>query len=266
MSRIICQFSCGAASAVATKLAIAQYWMDHEILIINAFIVNEHPDNRRFADDCERWFGYPITVLRDERFGADTHQVWKRERFLRSPAGAPCSRALKRKVLDAVKLPDDIVVFGYTAEEVDRLVDFKSHNPHLRVIAPLIDLGLGKQDCKAMIERAGIALPAMYQLGYDNANCIGCVKGGKGYWRAIREDFPEQFAAISAIEQDLGPKAYLFKGRPIVVETEYGPVMKAGGRTSLADLGDGPVRRNEELPSCSFYCEIAEMSFTEQPA
>ena len=25
MSRIVCQFSCGAASAVATKLAIAQY-------------------------------------------------------------------------------------------------------------------------------------------------------------------------------------------------------------------------------------------------
>ncbi|RML73278.1 hypothetical protein APX70_04692, partial [Pseudomonas syringae pv. maculicola] len=61
------------------------------------------------------------------------------------------------------------------------------------VIAPLIDRGLGKEDCKAMIQRAGIELPVMYRMGYDNANCIGCVKSGEGYFRAIREDFPEQF-------------------------------------------------------------------------
>jgi hypothetical protein len=55
-SRIVCQFSCGAASAVATKLAIAQYGATHEVVIINAFLANEHPDNRRFADECAAWF------------------------------------------------------------------------------------------------------------------------------------------------------------------------------------------------------------------
>lgn len=31
-----------------------------------------------------------------------------------------------------------------------------------------------------MVLRAGIELPLMYRMGYDNANCIGCVKGGEG--------------------------------------------------------------------------------------
>jgi hypothetical protein len=63
--RIVAQFSCGAASAVATKLALAQH--GDNCVILNAFLLEEHQDNRRFAADCERWFGRSITVLRDER-------------------------------------------------------------------------------------------------------------------------------------------------------------------------------------------------------
>ena len=31
----------------------------------------------------------------------------------------------------------------------------------------------------------------MYDLGYPNNNCIGCIKGGMGYWNRIRKDFPD---------------------------------------------------------------------------
>ncbi|KAI3478161.1 hypothetical protein L1887_59952 [Cichorium endivia] len=71
------------------------------------------------------------------------------------------------------------MVFGYTVEEADRLEDFRDRNPDRPVLAPLIDAGLSKEDCKAMILRAGIELPLMYRMGYDNANCIGC-SGGAG--------------------------------------------------------------------------------------
>ena len=30
-------------------------------------------------------------------------------------------------------------------------------------------------------------------MGYNNNNCIGCIKGGMGYWNKIRVDFPEVF-------------------------------------------------------------------------
>ena len=97
-----------------------------------------------------------------------------------------------------------------------------------------------------MILRAGIELPFMYRKGYDNANCIACVKGGEGYFRAIREDFPEQFEELCKVQDELGPGSYLHRDR------------KTEERYSLRDLGDGPIRRNEKLPACSFFCELAE--------
>jgi hypothetical protein len=246
LPRIVCQFSCGAASAVATKLALAEYGSTHDVQIINAFLANEEADNRRFAQDCEAWFGQPITVLRDEKYGADAHEVFRRERYMKGRTGAPCTKILKRRLLDTWKQPGDVMVFGYTAEEAERLDDFRERNPDRPVIAPLIDRGLGKEDCKAILLRAGIELPLMYRMGYDNANCIGCVKGGEGYFRAIRQDFPEQFEALCLIQDELGPGSYLFRNRDTNV------------RFSLRDLGNGPVRRNEKIPSCSFFCEIAE--------
>lgn len=250
MERIICQFSCGAASAVATKLTLAKYAATHEVLIVNAFIQQEHDDNRRFLAECEQWFGRPITVLRDEKYNASTVEVFRRERFMKGPRGAPCTKILKRRLLSQLERPGDVIVFGFTAEEADRADDFRERNPDRPMIAPLIDAGLGKEDCKAMVLRAGIELPLMYRMGYDNANCIGCVKGGMGYWRAIREDFPEQFEELARVQEEIGPGANLHLDR------------KTNERFSLRALPAGEARRNEKLPSCSFFCEMAEQEYS----
>lgn len=249
MSRIVCQFSCGAASAVATKLVLAQH---PDALILNAEIVNEHPDNRRFLVDCERWFGKPITVLRDEQYGADVLEVFRRVRYIKGPHGASCTTRLKRGLLRTFEQPGDVLVLGFTAEEQDRYDDWLENWPNRPVLVPLIERGLTKEDCKAMVQRAGIEIPAMYRLGYENANCIGCVKGGLGYFRAIREDFPEQFAALAAIEADIGPSAWILRHRS-------GPL--DGQRFPLSELPPGPAIRNENVPSCGLFCESAEQEY-----
>lgn len=252
MHSIVCQFSCGAASAVAAKIVLTQH-AGADVQIVNAFLVNEHEDNRRFASDCEAWFGRPITVLRDTKYGADVIQVFRRRQFMMGPRGAPCSGALKRDLLDAWKRWDDAIVLGFTMEEVDRFEDFQERNQKLKVLAPLIDAGLSKDDCKAMVLRAGIALPMMYRLGYDNANCIGCVKGGEGYWRAIREDFPTVFEANCLVQDEIGPGSWFLRYRS-------GP--RKNERFPLRDLPAGPAHRNEKLPSCSFFCEMAEQDYS----
>lgn len=253
MSRTICQFSCGAASAVATKLILSERGAgDSVVAIVNAFIREEHPDNRRFLSDCERWFGVPITVLRDEKFNASTLEVFRRERYLKGQAGAPCSRALKRDLLDAFRKPGDVMVLGFTIEEQDRFDRFVDAHNDVKVRVPLIERGLGKADCLAIIERAGLELPMMYRMGYQNANCIGCVKGGEGYWNKIRRDFPEQFNAIADIQEAIGPGAYLFRDR------------ETGVRYSLRQLPPDRGRyQDEPAISCSFFCEIAERELTE---
>lgn len=250
MTRIVCQFSCGAASAVATKLVLAQRKEADDVHILNAFIKQEHPDNRRFLANCESWFGQPVTVLRDEAYGASTIEVFRRRQFMKGPRGAPCTTQLKRKLLAAWEQPGDVLVLGFTAEEVDRADDFRERNPDRPILTPLIDAGLGKEDCKGMVERAGIVLPLMYRMGYDNANCIGCVKGGEGYFRAIKEDFPDQFEELCQVQDAIGPGAYLHRDRTTNI------------RYSLRDIPPGEARRNEKLPSCSFFCELAEQEYT----
>lgn len=245
--RTLCHFSCGAASAVATKLILSQD-REAEVVILNAFVVEEDRDNRRFLADCEKWFNHPITVLREQKYGASVHEVWRKRRFLNGGImGASCSVVLKHELMDALALPDDIHALGYTAEETVRADRFAAARPTLRVSFPLIERGLTHADCLAMVERAGIEIPRMYRLGYRNANCVGCCKGGEGYWNKIRVDFPETFIAVQEIQESIGPNSYFFRDR------------KTGERIGLKQL-DRKAGREQKEPeiSCSFFCDMAE--------
>ena len=249
MSRLVSNFSCGAASAVATRLVITQY-PDREMLIVNAFIEEEHPDNQRFLNECETWFGRPILQVRDEKYGASAFEVFRRKRFITGMGGAPCSKALKRDILDAVRQPTDTVVLGYTAEEQDRFDRWIDANNGQAAICPLIEKGLMKTDCLAILERAGIKLPTMYELGYQNNNCIGCVKGGLGYWNKIRRDFPETFERMADLQEFIGPKAFFLK------LNENG--IKNSRYVSLRQLPPDVGRYSDEPSiSCGLFCEAA---------
>lgn len=131
MSRIVCQFSCGAASAVATKLMLMEKYPYPPLIIVNAFLMEEHADNRRFLADCERWFAHPVLVLRDEVYGASTDEVWRRKRYIKGPRGAPCSLELKRKLLAKISDPGDLNVIGYTVEEVDRFDELRERSAQI---------------------------------------------------------------------------------------------------------------------------------------
>lgn len=250
MTRIVCQFSCGAASAVATKLVLAKNPGLGKVAIVNAFIKEEDDDNRRFLADCEDWFGDRVTVLRDEKYGASIDEVWRRKQYMKGMHGAPCSSMLKRKVLDAWKQPDDVIVFGFDATEADRFEDFQERNPNIHAIAPLIDAGLGKEDCLAMVDRAGIELPLAYRQGFSNANCPGCPKGGEGYWNHVRFVRPEVFKARMERQESIGPGAYFFRNRA------------TGERFGLKDLDPNAGRHDEVAPACSFFCDMAEQEYS----
>ena len=99
--------------------------------------------------------------------------------------------------------PDDIHIFGYTVEEKKRAEKFENYNPELFVDWILIEKGVTKENCLGMLWKSGIKLPEMYNLGYNHNNCIGCVKGGMGYWNKIRKDFPKHFDKMAKIERKI---------------------------------------------------------------
>lgn len=244
IKRIVCHFSCGAASTVATKLAIEKYRNSGiPIVILNIFLHREHPDNARYLGDCEKWFGIPITVIRDEKYNADPHEVWRRVRYIVNPTGAACTRVLKRELGAAYWRPGDLDVFGFTADEAHRLDDFIDANAHRNACAPLIESSISKAAALAEVKGAGLELPVMYRLGYRNNNCIGCPKGGAGYWNKIRVDFPEVFEDVAWIEEMLGAR---------ISQVQKNGVRR---RVTLNELPPDAGRYEAEPDiSCSYVC------------
>lgn len=185
-------FSCGAASAVAAWLAVRKYGDECEVVYCDT-MVTEHPDNARFFADVERWIGRKITVVRSDKY-ATIDEVFERTRYMAGIAGARCTSELKKLPREAFQNPDDIHIFGYTSDEQRRADKFEENNPSLRVEWLLIDEGVTKDACLALLVAGGISLPAMYQLGFDHNNCLGCVKAtSAGYWNRTRRLFPDVF-------------------------------------------------------------------------
>src|ERR1019366_6115848 len=158
--------------------------------------------NHRFFDDVQSWLGVPIKILRSEKY-SDIYDVFERTRFLKGPHGARCTTELKKSVRHAYQEADDIHALGYTVDEPGRVAQFKRENPEVVTDFPLVRHGIDKRETLRRLVAAKIELPAMYALGYKNNNCIGCVKGGIGYWNKIRQDFPDAFNRMAAMERKL---------------------------------------------------------------
>lgn len=252
--RLVSWFSCGTASAVNTKLAIRAYAATHDIVVARCLVPEEHPDNDRFAADCSAWFGYPIKNLRSSEY-LSCEDVWTRRRYMAGPGGAICTVEMKKVVRHTFEREwkPDVQAFGYTADETLRVARFQCQNPEVRLISLLIEHGLSKADCHAMVERAGIALPAMYRLGFANANCIGCVAAqSPGYWNRVRRHFPDVFRQRAELSRQLGVR--LVKG-----------TSGARERLFLDELSPTIMGEDGPTPECSLLCALAEDTLAERP-
>lgn len=205
--KVICWFSCGITSAVACKQAINKYGKEN-VIIYYIEIGSAHPDNERFIEDCEYWFGMMIKRVRSKRY-SDQFEVIEGERYVNGPGGAKCTKELKKLVRFKVQSQyptGTLQVFGFefSLKEINRAVRFLQQYPETSPRFPLIESRIVKDECAYILTEAGILLPAMYILGYSNNNCIGCVKGGKGYWNNIRIDFPAYFLRMAELEREIG--------------------------------------------------------------
>jgi hypothetical protein len=148
---------------------------------------------------------------------------------------------LKKEVRKSVEreldFPPQVFGFEYSKREINRAVRFQQQNSHTKPVFPLIERMMTKEMCADLMLKNGIQLPQMYLLGFRNNNCIGCVKGGKGYWNKIREHFPDVFEKMAQVERDVNRSCINGKFLDELTETEG---------------------RNEEpiLPDCGTFCEI----------
>lgn len=170
-------------------------------------IENQYSDSMRFIKDCESALGKPMQILQSPYKSVEN--VIKTFRYINGTVGAKCTEVLKkrpRKEWEYEHKDFDITyVWGFDVEERNRADRLLESMPDFRHEFPLIEKGLSKADVHGMFERLfDFPRPQMYDMGYKNNNCVGCVKGGMGYWNKIRIDFPEVFDRMAKLEREIG--------------------------------------------------------------
>jgi hypothetical protein len=210
---------------------------------------SEHSDNVRFMADCEAWFGLAVTRLRSDRYES-TWDVWQKRRYLAGINGALCTTELKVMPRLSWQRPTDVHVFGYTADgpDVDRARRLRANYPELTIHTPLIERGITKEACLAMVANAGIALPPVYALGFKNNNCLPCVKAtSAAYWALVRKTFPDKFDRMAKLSRELDTKLCRINGE----------------RAFIDEIPADHPTTNPVQPSCDFLCAIAEQEYAQ---
>ena len=222
---------------------VAGYLADNVDEYIYIDVEDQHPDSLRFIHDCEQFFGKKVTILHS-LFYSNVEQVCLSVRYVNGVHGAPCTRALKKQVRKRWELDhmteDLTYVWGMDCNEKHRADRIIEGFPQVKHEFPLIDKGFTKEDAHGICRQLGIRRPEMYNLGYNNNNCIGCVKGGAGYWNKIRKDFPDVFNARAKMEREIGHS-----------------ILKD---CFLDELPTDKGRMSEEImDECSILCQLAIM-------
>lgn len=244
---MIVWFSHGAASSVALKMAIQNHSEEFQVEGVCCDTrPSENSDNYRFTTDVESWVGQQIQFVRSKKYKT-VDEVFEKERFMSGPKGARCTVELKKKPRWQFATLDDVNVFGFTAGERRRAKDFTQRNPEMKLKWLLIELGISKADCYQIVKDAGIMLPLMYRLGFDNNNCPGCVKAtSPWYWDMTRTHFPDVFERRCRQSRAIGAKLVEMKGV----------------RIFLDELPPGPFKRykRKENLSCGPECGISTVA------
>lgn len=286
--RLVCWYSHGAASLIATKLAIKnqpKLYPDHEVIVACIYIQDEMQEPERDSA-VEDFLGQKIVYLKDEKYNASVDTVIKKTRYMSGVYGARCTKELKKAVRIAWQREDDVHVFGFDCKEGERRINnLYDTEPDIDGYFPLVDEEYTKQDCFSVLTEAGLSMPKMYLLGYHNNNCIGCLKaGGAGYWNKIRIDFPEIFkkrseqekllnVAMVSMSRDKFMRDYPVEFEKMVDEWEdrykSSNKKRANGEVYIYKVSLIPLRylppsagshRDLDIGDCGFICEIKERS------
>ena len=159
-----------------------------------------------------------------------------------SPQGAPCTMLLKRQACQHWQNDNkpDWHVLGFTYDEQKRHERFILTETD-RVIPVLIARKVTKAMCYDYLRSEGIRIPVMYEYGFPNANCIGCVKSASPtYWNMVRKHFPEVFDDRSEQSRRLGVKLVNHKGKRIYLD-------------ELPENAKGHDMKS--MPECGLFCE-----------
>jgi hypothetical protein len=238
----------GVNSAVMAHMALLD---DPEIVVAHCDLgASVHEDSHRFINDLEQWYGKEIIRLKSPKYGT-IDDVFEDRGYLSGINGAPCTGAMKFAPRMDFELPSDTHLWGYTADKADaaRFHRMQESYPFLKQRSPLVEMGLKKQDTHAILRQHGVKRPYVYEIGFPNGNCIGCVKAtSPNYWALIRKHFPEVFARRADQSRRFGKDGVRLtrvKGERVFIDE-----IPADWPTTM---------RGQKWGGCGFHCATEDM-------
>jgi hypothetical protein len=208
----------GLASWAAGKL-VAKAHGPANLIHLFADVNWEDEDTYRFLPEAVENIGGRFVRVSD---GRTPWQLFHDKRFVGNNRVAPCSKTLKRDLMDAwlAENCDPACTTIYVGlmwferhrwegrwEKVKGVMKWK---PGIRerfadagwkAEAPLLATQMSKPDLQAWLEREGISPPRLYDEGWPSNNCGGrCVKQGQRGWAHLLKHRPESYAEVERLE------------------------------------------------------------------
>ena len=221
--RHIVNFSAGLSSWAAAR-RVADFYGTDNLTLLFADTRKEWSDAYRFLRDAARNIGVPVTRIAD---GRTPWQVFRDERYIGNSRVDPCSKKLKRKLLDSwhrenCDPKDTVIHVGLRWDEMNRFERFRDAIAPWIVDAPLMwKPFIYPSDLAKMARDVGLEPSDTYAAGFPHDNCSGaCVKAGQAQWRLLLRVRPEVFAENEQEEESM--REYLGKDVSILSETVNG--------------------------------------------
>lgn len=189
-------FSGGVCSWATAKRVIERHGKDGVVLLF-ADTKMEDEDLYRFLDQAAENVGAPLVKIAD---GRTPWEVMRDERMIANSAHDPCSRVLKRELLDRWRkehgnAEDTTVYLGLDWTEQHRLERVRARFAPWRVEAPMTEPPYyTKRQMLTWLRCEGLVPPRLYEMGFPHNNCGGfCVKAGQAQFALLLRTMPERY-------------------------------------------------------------------------
>jgi 3'-phosphoadenosine 5'-phosphosulfate sulfotransferase (PAPS reductase)/FAD synthetase len=231
----VVSFSGGVCSFWAAARVIEKHGAANTTLLFADTLI-EDEDLYRFNREASAYLGVPITRIAD---GRNPWEVMRDVRMIANSAIDPCSKHLKRQLLDrwhrehCLEMTTTIYL-GLDWTEGHRLKRTRAALAPWNVEAPMMwEPFWDKTRMFCELTKIGIEPPRLYKMGFPHNNCGGfCVKAGQAHFAHLLRTMPDRYRwheeQEAKMRELVGDHSIIrMKGQPVSLR-EFRELIEAG--------------------------------------
>jgi hypothetical protein len=192
----VVMFSGGVCSWATAKRVVERHGAAGTVLLF-ADTMMEDEDLYRFIEQAAVNVGAPLVRISD---GRTPWKVFEDERLLGNHRFDPCSKILKRQLLDRwhkanCQQSETTLHFGLDWTEEHRLLRLRERKAPWKVEGYMTEPPyMEKYQMIEWLEREGVKAPRLYAMGFHHNNCGGfCIKSGQAQFALLLKAMPERY-------------------------------------------------------------------------